>query len=99
MGGYKCFGHIRIFGLTSKSVGVITPLNLLKMGLLMGKVVRKIVGCGKSAAATLPVKYLRANKLKLGDEIELIFDGPILQISPLDNDEIKRKLGTVGASA
>lgn len=65
----------------------------------MGKAVRTIVGCGNSAAATLPVKYLRANKLKLGDEIELIFDGPILQISPLDNAAIKRKLRTAGASA
>ena len=65
----------------------------------MGKGIGKIVQCGKSVAVTLPVEYLRANNLKRGDEVEKIFDGPILQIFPLDNAEIKRKLGTTEASA
>lgn len=63
----------------------------------MGKDIRKVIQCGRSVAATLPVEYLRTSGLKLGDEIELIYDGSVLQISPLDNSEIKRRLAGAGA--
>ena len=63
----------------------------------MGKDIRKVIQCGRSSATTLPVEYLRANGMKRGDKIELIFDGPILQISPVDNASIKRRLAKAGA--
>lgn len=64
----------------------------------LGKDIRKIIRVGKSVAVTLPREYLEAHNLKLGDKIELNFN-EVLQISPVDEGEIKKKLGKAGARA
>jgi antitoxin component of MazEF toxin-antitoxin module len=58
----------------------------------LGKDVRKIIRVGSSAAVTLPKEYLEAHDLKIGDKVELIFN-EILRIEPVDESEIRRKLG------
>jgi antitoxin component of MazEF toxin-antitoxin module len=62
----------------------------------LGKDVRKIIRVGDSAGVTIPKEYLEAHGLKIGDRMELNFNH-ILNIEPLNQAEIRKKLGKEGA--
>jgi antitoxin component of MazEF toxin-antitoxin module len=57
-----------------------------------GRDIRKIIRVGESAAITVPQQYMQEHGLKIGDKVELNFDG-ILNIEPIDENDIRRKLG------
>jgi len=62
-----------------------------------GKAIKKIIQVGQSLAITIPKEYLKAHKLKQGDRMEVIFNR-IIQIEPLNVDEIKSKLEKKGSN-
>jgi len=57
----------------------------------VGKDIRKIIQVGKCFAVTLPKEYVERHKLKLGDLVEVYFNGH-LWIEPVNKAEIASKL-------
>ena len=62
-----------------------------------GRDIRKIIRVGESAAVTLPQEYMQVHGLKIGDKVEINYNG-FLHIEPIDENDIRRKLGKRGGT-
>ena len=60
---------------------------------LLGKDIRKVLPVGDSLAVTIPKEYVEAHNIKKGDTMEVLFN-EILHISPVNLEEIRKKLGS-----
>ena len=55
----------------------------------MGKTLRKVLKVGNSIGVTLPKQFLTAHGLKLGDNLELLFND-VVMIQPLDLEKVRK---------
>jgi len=62
-----------------------------KMEKKVGKDVRSVIRLGDSLAITLPSEYVRANSIKKGDKVELLFDRELVA-RPLKQEELRKTL-------